>query len=64
MYQTFDIFDAKGDLRCTLAAESPEQAVFRAVGGAWGRTDWRAVKRGLPFDPRPSYATTWPARRA
>ena len=49
MYRTYTVYRLENRhvraLIGSVAAQSPEEAIFRLVGGAWGRRDYRAERQ-------------------
>ena len=46
-YRRYTVYNAEGKALSSVAAQSPEQAIYRLMGGDWGRTDYTAKEEGL-----------------
>lgn len=44
-YRTYVVRNAQGERIGEVDAQGPAQAVFRLMGGEWGRTDYTATEK-------------------
>ncbi len=49
MYKQYTVYNAEtGEVVGSVEAQSPEQAVYRLMGGDWGRADFTTTKPEPP----------------
>jgi hypothetical protein len=52
MYEKFNVFRDGGAQVGAVEAQDADEAVFRLMGGPWGRTDFYALRADFFNEPR------------